>query len=68
MQRRLAAPPNPKEVAESERERDDFMRFQIIWVAAQRGERGLAELAGHQRRVRPDCLLCRRPFQEAGGP
>lgn len=65
LRRRLATGPTAKQLAEFERERDDFIRAEIIRAAAQCGERGLAALARRQLDVRPDCLLCRRPFTEA---
>ena len=36
----------------------------ILWAASQRGERGIAGLRLGQLQVRPDCMLCRRPFSE----
>jgi hypothetical protein len=65
LRRRLAAGPTAKQLANFERERDDFIRAEIIRAAAQRGEHGLATLARRQLLIRPDCLLCRRPFTEA---
>ena len=64
-QRRLARPPSAAEIAAFERERDEFIRFQIIWAAAQGGQRNLAKLRRHQAKVRADCLLCGRPFEVA---
>lgn len=63
--RRQAADVSAKELAAFRRERDDLIRAQIIWAAAQRGERGIAALAKHQLIVRVDCLLCRRAFTDA---
>ena len=68
LRHRRARGPSAKEVVAFEPERDAFIRFQIIWAAAQRGERGIADLARRQREVRSDCLLCRRPFGEPGAP
>lgn len=65
LRRRLAAGPSANELAEFRRDRDDFIRAEIVRMASQRGERGLAALARRQLEVRPDCLLCRRPFTEA---
>jgi hypothetical protein len=65
LQRRLARGPTGAEVASCEQDRDDFIRAQIIWAAAQRVERGIASLARRQLIVRPDCLICRRPFTES---
>jgi hypothetical protein len=64
LQRRLARGPSPAETAAFAREHDDFIRAQIIWTAAQRGERGVGDLARRQLVVRSDCLLCRRPFTD----
>lgn len=68
VRRRLATGPSAKQLADFERERDDFIRAQIIWAASQRGELGLAALARRQLEVRSNCLLCRRPFTEADRP
>lgn len=65
LRRRLAAGPNASEAAAFARERDDLIRSQIIWAAAQRGELGIASLARRQLIVRSDCLLCHRSFTEA---
>ena len=63
--RRLARPLTEVEMARFRRERDAAMAVQIIWAAAQRGERGLAGLRRRQLEVREDCLLCHRPFSDA---
>ena len=45
-------------------ERDETVRFQIIWAAAQRGMDGIAELRKRQVKVRDDCLLCGRQLHD----
>lgn len=63
--RRLAKLPSEQEVDRFRREREEWIATQIIWAAAQRGERGIAQLRRQQLKVRSDCILCRRPFSDA---
>lgn len=65
LRRHLAAGPSASELTAFARDRDDLIRSQIIWAAAQHGELGIAALARRQLMVRSDCLLCRRPFIES---
>jgi len=64
LQRRLARPLSAAELAEFEREREVTIRSQIIWAAAQRGARGIADLRRHQFEKADACALCERPFAD----
>lgn len=62
--RRAARVPAERDLAEFARERDEFMIATILWAVTQRGEHGIAGLRVRQLQVRPDCMLCRRPFTD----
>ena len=64
LQRRLARLPSEAELEAFRHERDETVRLQIIWAAAQRGMDGIAELRKRQVKVRDDCLLCGRQLHD----
>lgn len=62
LKRRLERGPSQAELRQFHREREEFMASVILRAAAERGEKGIADLRRRQRKVRSDCLLCGRPF------